>query len=143
MQDTTKWIILGVVVLVIAVVGYIIYRKKRQYDFVFKMMKQSKKAQKEEERRREQEEAFAEKQLAKSSEEAEGILLALGGAPNIEKVEQCAIRLRVYVKNQKNVDQKALKATGISGIIKTTKNIQLVVGDRAEQIYEEIQRGLS
>lgn len=132
------WIIGIVVVLAIAIIGFILYRKKKQYDFMFKMMKSAK----EQEKKRQQEEAFVEKQAVKSKTEADNIILALGGSENMEKIEQCAIRLRVYVKDNKKVNQKELKAAGVSGVLKTTKNLQLIVGDRAEQIYAEIQATL-
>jgi|GEM_PF-3508692 PTS system, glucose-like IIB component len=135
----TKWIILIIVALVIVAAGiiaFILYRKKKQYDFVFKMMEQKKK----QEALAKQKQAFVEKRAELSSNEATQIVACLGGIANIVQIEQCAIRIRVAVKDNGQVDQKALKKAGVSGVIKTAKGLQLIVGDRAEQIATEITK---
>jgi PTS system, glucose-like IIB component len=137
-MDTIKWIILGIVVVILIIAGIFIYRKKKQYDYVLKMMK----ASKEQEKIKQQEAAFSQKQLEKSQGEASQIIVALGGAANIKKIEQCAIRIRIYPEDETKINQKALKQAGVSGVIKTKQNIQLVVGDRASQIATAIQKAI-
>lgn len=134
-----RWLILVIVIvvaLVIGIIAFIIYRKKKQYDIIFKMMQQQKKQEQEIEKER----AFAEKRTAMSADEASQIVAALGGKNNIIALEQHAIRIRVHVKDKKLIDQKQLKVAGVSGIIKTTQGLQLIVGDRAEQIASSMHQ---
>lgn len=132
-------ILIGVIALIVALligVGLYLYRKKKQYNFLFKMMQQQKKQQ----AAQQQKEAFEAKRLMMSSQEAQAIVLGLGGLSNIATIKQCAIRLRVNLHDHQLLQQKQLKEAGVSGVIKTSQSVQLVVGDRAEQIYQEIQR---
>lgn len=128
------WILSIALVIIIAIGGYLLYRKKKQYDFVLKMMKKNKEIKKEQQKQAE----FEQKMQVKSETEASGIVESLGGIANIAEISQCAIRLRVIVKDANLVNQKQLKQNGVSGIIKTVKSLQLIVGDRAEDIYQEI-----
>jgi glucose-like phosphotransferase system IIB component len=135
----TQWIIwffVAVILLVIIFIGFVAYRKKKQYDFVFKMMKQQKKEQE----RVAQKEAFEAKREAMSSEEAAVILQALGGQNNIIEIEQNAIRIRVQVEDKALVDEQALRLAGVSGIIKTAHGLQLIIGDRADQVAQEMKQ---
>ncbi|MGL5042464.1 MAG: glucose PTS transporter subunit EIIB [Culicoidibacterales bacterium] len=135
MNTTVILLIIGIILLLIAsIVGYIFYQKKKQFGFVFKLLKK----QKELEKQQKIEQEFVEKQESKSKNEAQAIVEALGGVANIEKVEQCAIRLRVFVISRQKVNEKALKQAGVSGVLKTSRNIQLIVGDRSVQIAAEI-----
>ena len=109
---------------------------------MMQMMRQAKKIQKQKAEDEAKEAAFALKQSQRSSSEASGIIDALGGSANIKTVEQCAIRLRVTLVDPTKANQKALKAAGVSGVLKTNKNLQLIVGDRAEQILTAMQKDL-
>ena len=134
-----NWVLIAVIAAIVLIIGGIVfylYRKKKQYNFLFKMMEQQKKQQ--ELARKEQE--FAEKREQMSSDEAVLIVQHLGGATNITDIKQCAIRIRVQVKDGKLVNTKELKHAGVSGVIKTAAAIQLVVGDRAEQIATEMKK---
>lgn len=136
MDTKTIIIIVVLAILIIAgIIGFILYRKKKQYDFIFKMMEQKKK-QEELER---QKEAFEAKRAEKSLTEADAFVEHLGGKNNIIELKQCAIRIRVKVKDMQAVDQRALKRAG-ADVLKTTSSLQLIVGDRAEQIAAEMKR---
>ncbi|TLG75258.1 glucose PTS transporter subunit EIIB [Culicoidibacter larvae] len=129
-------IIIGIIVLIAAIAGGVfLYRKKKQYDV---MLKAAKYLQEDEEQ-----EALREQQRVQlSDDEASKIIVALGGAENIASIEQCAIRLRAVINDRAKIDEKALKAAGVSGVLKTTKYVQLIVGDRAELILEQIKKYL-
>jgi len=76
---------------------------------------------------------------AKGSELALGVLQALGGKSNIANLDACITRLRVSVVDLKNVDQKALKALGASGIMEIGNNLQVIYGPQSDNIKTKIQ----
>lgn len=117
------------------ILGIFLYRKKKQYDFIFKMHKAAKK---QEELAKKQEE-FEQKREQLSQTEGENIVIGLGGKNNILSKHQCAIRIRVEVIEQQLVNDKLLKQAGVSGVIKNGTVIHLIVGDRAAQIYKNIE----
>ena len=65
----------------------------------------------------------------------EALLRALGGAPNIVRVEPCAItRLRVVLRNGAQVDVAALAAAGSPGVLQISPQvIHVIVGPAADQ----------
>jgi len=68
---------------------------------------------------------------------------ALGGAHNIEDVDSCITRLRLTLKDNTSVSDDALKALGASGVIRpNNKNIQVIVGTKANNIAEEMKEAL-
>lgn len=83
------------------------------------------------------ENAFSDKSLPQIALE---FLNALGGHENVLEVDACITRLRLTVASSKHIDEDTLKTLGASGIIKPTdKNIQVIVGTKAEIIAEEIK----
>lgn len=70
---------------------------------------------------------------------AEQILAALGGADNVEEIEGCITRLRTEVADASLVDQEALKAAGVHGVMAAGTVVQVVVGPEAESLAEDIQ----
>jgi len=70
---------------------------------------------------------------------SETIVAILGGAENIESVENCMTRLRVTVKNPELISEKDIKKTGASGFVRPTKeNIQIVYGLKVDQIATDV-----
>ena len=64
---------------------------------------------------------------------AAAFLKAVGGSDNVTDVGNCATRLRLNVKSNKNIDDAAIKAAGGLGIVKLGLNgIQIVVGTDVE-----------
>jgi len=133
------WFLIAIVLLVIMFIAFVAYRKKKQYDFMFKMMKQQKEQQKREAEQVAKEQAFVAKREAMSSQEALDIVGALGGEQNVLEIEQNAIRVRVLLKDKERVNERDLRAAGVSGIIKTAHGLQLIIGDRADQVANEMK----
>lgn len=67
------------------------------------------------------------------------IIDAVGKIQNIEKVEQVGSRLSFYLKNQSLLQVEALKEIHITGIVKTSKKVILVVGEMAAKYAQFIQ----
>ncbi len=70
---------------------------------------------------------------------AEQILAGLGGADNIVEIEACITRLRTEVNDASKVDEAALKAAGVHGVITAGTAVQVVVGPEADNIAEDIE----
>ncbi|QLB20311.1 hypothetical protein A6B43_01515 [Vespertiliibacter pulmonis] len=60
------------------------------------------------------------------------ILIALGGAENIEKVGACVTRLRVSLKDFDKVNHKMLKALGAVDTVKVGSSIQAIFGIKSK-----------
>ncbi len=67
------------------------------------------------------------------------IIEGLGGKDNIANLDCCATRLRVTVKDSSLVDDKLLKESGASGIIKSGSGVQVVYGPRVTVIKSNIE----
>lgn len=65
------------------------------------------------------------------NEDAKVIIVALGGAENIEDVDACITRLRVGVKDPSKVDRDAFKKLGSAGVLDVDGGIQAVFGAKA------------
>jgi len=70
---------------------------------------------------------------------AEQILAGLGGKGNIVDIEACITRLRTEVEDPSLVDEKALRAAGVHGVVASGKVVQVVVGPEADNIAEDIE----
>ncbi len=64
-------------------------------------------------------------------EEAKEIIVALGGAQNIEDVDACITRLRVSVKDASKVNKEKLKKIGAVDVLEVEGGIQAVFGAKA------------
>ncbi|WP_202586742.1 glucose PTS transporter subunit EIIB, partial [Tetragenococcus halophilus] len=74
-------------------------------------------------------------------DQALGFLEALGGAENIDNVNNCATRLRVSVKDEKKVqDDAAFKAWGAHGVVRNNKYFQIIVGLNVPQVRESFDQ---
>ena len=71
------------------------------------------------------------------------ILAAMGGQENITTLDACITRLRVSVKDVKNVDKKKLQKLGAAGVLEVGNNIQAIFGPRSEIIKGQIQDVIS
>ncbi len=73
-------------------------------------------------------------------EKACGICGALGGRGNVAAFDACITRLRLKVKNESLIDDKALKALGAHGIVRLGGgSLQVVIGTQAELICEHMK----
>lgn len=67
----------------------------------------------------------------------------LGGPENIVEIDSCITRLRITLRDASIVKDEEMKALGASGVLRpNNKNMQVVVGTKAELIAEEIKTGL-
>ncbi|VDN47623.1 PTS sugar transporter [Petrocella atlantisensis] len=68
-------------------------------------------------------------------------LLAIGGKGNVVEVDACITRLRLTLKDSSVVSEDMVKTLGASGVIRpNNKNVQIVVGTKAEIIADEMKR---
>ena len=67
------------------------------------------------------------------------ILAGLGGADNVVEIEACITRLRTEVEDAGLVDEKALKAAGAHGVVRSGSVVQVVVGPEADNLAEDIE----
>ena len=69
------------------------------------------------------------------------ILEGLGGADNIAELDHCITRLRLEVKDNLKVDEKKIKSSGISGIIRPSKTaVQVIVGPKVQFVFDEMEK---
>ncbi|MGA8046526.1 MAG: glucose PTS transporter subunit IIA [Dermatophilaceae bacterium] len=77
-----------------------------------------------------------------TSERADRLITAFGGADNLTAVDACITRLRIEVADKGKVDQPALKALGASGVIEVGNNVQAIFGTRSDELKDEIRAAL-
>ena len=72
-------------------------------------------------------------------DKAQQIIAGLGGADNIIEIEPCITRLRTEVRDGSQVDEKALKAAGAHGVLKSGNVVQVIVGPEADTLAMDIE----
>lgn len=77
--------------------------------------------------------------MAGTDERAAKILAALGGSDNILDIEPCITRLRCELRDGTVVDEAALKAIGVHGVMRSGAIVQVVVGPEADTIASDIE----
>ncbi len=87
----------------------------------------------------EEEENQAPTGKAGSADLATNILVAMGGKENIAHLDACITRLRVSVKDVKDVDKAQLKRLGAAGVLEVGNNIQAIFGPRSETIKGQMK----
>ena len=73
-------------------------------------------------------------------EKAPLVLEALGGEKNIVSVDACITRLRVEVKDKKQVNKDELKKLGAAGVMEVGNGIQAIFGVKADRYKNEINK---
>ena len=72
---------------------------------------------------------------------AEIILEGLGGKDNIVSVDNCITRLRLEVKDRLLVDEKKIKSSGASGVIRPGKtSVQVIIGPKVQFVADEMKK---
>jgi N-acetylglucosamine PTS system EIICBA or EIICB component len=71
---------------------------------------------------------------------ADEVVQALGGRDNIQSVEGCITRLRLFINDPETIDEARLKSLGASGVIKKGKIVQVVMGTQSDRIAERMNR---
>lgn len=88
-------------------------------------------------------EEHADSSAPATEDKAGQVLAALGGASNIDSIDACITRLRLVVKDDKAVDDSALKKLGAAGVIRLGKgNVQAIFGTQAEKLKDQIKTKL-
>lgn len=65
----------------------------------------------------------------------------LGGKGNLAQINHCATRLRVVVKDPAKVNADGLKKLqGVLGVEQSDNNIQVIVGQTVEDLYNEVEK---
>ncbi|WP_407892001.1 N-acetylglucosamine-specific PTS transporter subunit IIBC [Lacticaseibacillus sp. N501-2] len=73
--------------------------------------------------------------------QAKRIYAALGGSDNLNVVDNCTTRLRLQLKDTKNIDQAAIKATGVPGInVLDQNNLQIIVGTEVQFVADALSQ---
>ena len=69
------------------------------------------------------------------------ILEGLGGKENVTSMDHCITRLRLEVKDPLLIDEKKVKSSGASGIIRPGKNaVQVIIGPKVQFVFEEFEK---
>ena len=69
------------------------------------------------------------------------IMEGLGGKENVASIDHCITRLRLEVKDRLLVDEKKIKASGASGVIRPGKtSVQVIIGPKVQFVYEEFKK---
>ncbi len=72
--------------------------------------------------------------------QAAGFLQALGGAANIESINNCATRLRIaLVDMTKTQSDDVFKALGAHGVVRRGNGIQVIVGLHVPQVRDQLK----
>lgn len=65
----------------------------------------------------------------------------LGGKENIKEIEACITRVRLVLDSNKELDEKAFKSLGASGVMKAgSQATQVIVGTKAELLVDEMKK---
>ncbi|MDR2481054.1 MAG: N-acetylglucosamine-specific PTS transporter subunit IIBC [Spirochaetaceae bacterium] len=78
---------------------------------------------------------------ANFTEVAQICLEGLGGRENVSSCGYCATRLRIEIKDYTFVNEKKIKSSGVSGVIRPDKtSIQIIVGPKVQFVYDELKK---
>ncbi|QQC87679.1 maltose/glucose-specific PTS transporter subunit IIBC [Streptomyces alfalfae] len=81
----------------------------------------------------------AERELVGGKYDAEAMLDAIGGAGNIQSLDNCITRLRMTVQDAALVDEARLKKLGAVGVMKLdAHNVQVVIGPQVQSVKDAI-----
>ena len=75
------------------------------------------------------------------TEIAKKILAGCGGKGNIVSIDNCVTRLRLEVRDLTAVNDKAIKAAGVAGVIKPGKtSVQIIVGTKVQFVADAFSK---
>ncbi|OOC62200.1 N-acetylglucosamine-specific PTS transporter subunit IIBC [Paenibacillus ihbetae] len=78
--------------------------------------------------------------VAGNDSQAAKVLANIGGEDNIVSIDACITRLRLVVKDDKAVNDSALKSLGAAGVMRLGQGaVQVVFGPKSEQLKDEIK----
>ena len=71
------------------------------------------------------------------------LIEGLGGKENIVSTDHCATRLRLVLKDTKNIDEKKIKSTGaLATRVIDDKNIQVIIGTNVQFVHDELKENI-
>ena len=74
------------------------------------------------------------------AEVAQEIYNALGGKDNVVAIDNCITRLRLDVKDSSAIDEKAIKRTGVAGVLRPSKTtVQVIVGTQVQFVADAMK----
>nr|BBH92329.1 pts system, N-acetylglucosamine-specific iibc component [Thermogemmatispora argillosa] len=68
------------------------------------------------------------------------LLAALGGKGNVESVEGCITRLRLFINEPGRIDEARLKSLGAAGVIRHGKIVQVVMGTQSDRLASRMKQ---
>ena len=69
------------------------------------------------------------------------ILEGVGGKENVTSIDHCITRLRLEVKDRLLVDEKKIKSSGATGVIRPGKtSVQVVIGPKVQFVHDEFKK---
>lgn len=72
---------------------------------------------------------------------AKAVLAGCGGKENIKSIDNCITRLRLEVKDYTKVDEKAIKAAGVAGVVRPGKtSVQVIIGTKVQFVADEFKK---
>ena len=72
---------------------------------------------------------------------AKAVLEGVGGKENVASIDNCITRLRLEIKDYTKVDEKAIKAAGVAGVIRPSKTaVQVVIGTKVQFVADEFKK---
>ncbi|REE91390.1 PTS system N-acetylglucosamine-specific IIB component (Glc family) /PTS system N-acetylglucosamine-specific IIC component (Glc family) [Paenibacillus taihuensis] len=79
--------------------------------------------------------------VAGGNDKAARVLENIGGSDNIVGIDACITRLRLVVKDEKAVNDAALKALGASGVMRLGSGaVQVIFGTQSERLKDDIKK---
>jgi PTS system maltose and glucose-specific IIC component len=79
------------------------------------------------------------RELVAGKYDAAAMLDAIGGAGNIQSLDNCITRLRMTVADAERVDEARLKKLGAVGVIKLDgHNVQVIIGPQVQSVKDAI-----
>ncbi|MDY2820466.1 MAG: N-acetylglucosamine-specific PTS transporter subunit IIBC [Hominisplanchenecus sp.] len=72
---------------------------------------------------------------------AKAVLAGCGDKGNIKSIDNCITRLRLEVKDYTKVDEKAIKAAGVAGVVRPGKtSVQVIIGTKVQFVADEFKK---
>ncbi|MBK0015385.1 PTS maltose transporter subunit IICB [Kosakonia cowanii] len=127
----TKWYLVPLVAAVWFIVYYALFR--------FAITRFDLKTPGREPQTVEREQSTTPEATGRSGYDVPALLAALGGAQNVQSLDNCITRLRLSVGSMAQVDTAALKAHRVLGVVKVNDhNLQVVIGPQVQSVKDEM-----
>ena len=69
------------------------------------------------------------------------ILEGCGGKENLVSIDHCVTRLRLELKDSRQIDEAKIRTSGCAGIVRPGKNaIQIIIGPKVQFVFDEFKK---